>query len=82
MQSHFWSNSKLYLTDKVISVLVNFYFLEVIFNIILGESITIHHRCISLESNLGRKVTGSKSPGRGVFKGGPLGHAPPPFGAL
>ena len=35
MQSQFWSNSKLYLT------LVNFYFLGVIFNIILGESKTM-----------------------------------------
>ena len=41
MQSQFWSNSKLYWTDKIISVLVNFYFLEVIFNILLGESKTM-----------------------------------------
>ena len=36
MQSQFWSNSKLYVTDKVISALVNFHFLKVIFNTILN----------------------------------------------
>jgi hypothetical protein len=35
MQSQFWSNSKLYLTDVAIG---QFHLLEVIFNIILGES--------------------------------------------
>ena len=38
MQSQFWSNSKLYVTDKIISALVNFHFQKVIFNVILGES--------------------------------------------
>ena len=37
MQSQFWSDSKLYLADKVISVLVNFHFLEVIFKVNLKQ---------------------------------------------